>query len=144
MWLRYGVDINNTLVAIESTRSGKTNLGCPYCGNQLIAKKGRVKQHHFAHDGETCNLVIKREPRDLPSLPLYDALIKQDLRSHFKTVAINVLGTWSSRGNVEKYCKYKYSDFNHPIGSLTEYFQFVDPDINLAIIEIAFSNQRKQ
>ena len=54
--------------------------------------------------------------------------IKQDLRSHFKTVAINVLGTWSSRGNVEKYFKYKYSNFNHPIGSLTEYFQFVDPD----------------
>jgi hypothetical protein len=40
---------------------------------QAYCKKGRVKQHHFAHDGETCNLVIKREPRDLPSLPLYDA-----------------------------------------------------------------------
>jgi hypothetical protein len=25
MWLRYGVDTNNTLVAIEDTRSGKTN-----------------------------------------------------------------------------------------------------------------------
>ena len=73
MWLRYGVDANNTLVAIEDTRSGKTNLGCPYCGNKLIAKKGRVKQHHFAHDGETCNLIIKREPRDLPTLPLYDS-----------------------------------------------------------------------
>ena len=73
MWLRYGVDANNTLVAIEDTRSGKTNLGCPYCGNKLIAKKGRVKQHHFAHDDETCRMVIKREPRDLPTLPLYDA-----------------------------------------------------------------------
>lgn len=30
MWLRYGVDVNNTLVAIKDTRSGKTNLGCPY------------------------------------------------------------------------------------------------------------------
>lgn len=73
MWLRYGVDANNTLIAIEETQSGKTNLGCPYCGNQLIAKKGRVKQHHFAHKDETCNLVIKREPRDLPTLPLYDS-----------------------------------------------------------------------
>lgn len=73
MWLRYGVDANNTLVAIEDTRSGKTNLGCPYCGNKLIAKKGRVKQHHFAHNDETCRMVIKREPRELPNLPLYDA-----------------------------------------------------------------------
>lgn len=279
MWLRYGVDINNTLVAIEDTRSGKTNLGCPYCGNKLIAKKGRVKQHHFAHNDETCRMVIKREPRDLPTLPLYDAFdifltgkeleqlkklwhrhkshnngihslelmpaftrenlvkfnqylnsgvgrgayqftdlgkipvkalslsrfnfiqeplilqkltqleaavfsnqgmvlpepelsfcltdlriysaqlrkvllstlyylevkadrqilykigvttrpisqrlteIQRDLRSHFQTVAIFVLGTWANRGNVEKYFKYKYSNFNYPIGSLTEYFK---------------------
>lgn len=73
MWLRYGVDANNTLVAIEDTRSGKTNLGCPYCGSRLIAKKGRVKEHHFAHAHETCNLIIKREPRELPTLPLYDS-----------------------------------------------------------------------
>ncbi len=32
-----------------------------------------IKEHHFAHDGETCNLVVKREPRDIPRLPLYDA-----------------------------------------------------------------------
>lgn len=49
--------------------------------------------------------------------------IQRDLRSHFQTIAINVLGTWASRGNVEKYFKYKYSNFNHPIGSLTEYFK---------------------
>lgn len=284
MWLRYGIDTNNTLIAIEDVESGKTNLGCPYCGNKLIAKKGRVKEHHFAHNDETCRMVIKREPRELPTLPLYDSFdifltgkeleqlkkiwhrhkshnngihhlellpafarenlvkhnqhlnvcsgsgayeftdlgkipvgelslklfnsiqeplilqkltdleaaifdnqgrvlqqsellfrltdlriysaqlkkillstlyylevqadgqifykigvttrpiskrlveIQRDLRSHFQTVAINVLGTWSSRGNVEKYFKYKYSNFNYPIGSLTEYFQFVDLD----------------
>jgi hypothetical protein len=289
MWLKYGVDTNNTLVAIEDTRSGKTNLGCPYCGNQLIAKKGRVKQHHFAHNDETCRMVIKREPRDLPTLPLYDAFdifltgkeleqlkklwyrhkshnngihsleiipaftrenlvkhnqhlngysgsgayeftdlgkipvkalslklfnsvqeplilqkltdleagvfdnqgsvlpepelffrltdlriyvaqlrkillstlyylevqadgqilhkigvttrpiskrlaeIQRDLRSHFQVVAINVLGTWRERGNVEKYFKYRYSDFNFPIGSLTEYFRFVDSSDAIAV-----------
>lgn len=73
MWLRYGVDVNNTLVAIEDTRSGKTNLGCPYCGSRLTAKKGKVKEHHFAHNDETCCLVIKRDPRELPTLPLYDS-----------------------------------------------------------------------
>jgi hypothetical protein len=289
VWLRYGVDVNNTLVAIEDTRSGKTNLGCPYCGNQLIAKKGRVKQHHFAHNDETCRMVIKGELRDLPTLPLYDAFdifltgkeleqlkklwhrhkshdngihslellsaftrenllafnqhlnsgsgsgayqftdlgkipvgalslsrfnsvqeplilqkltaleanifnnqgtvlpepelsfcltdlriysaqlrkillstlyylevkadgqilykigvttrpisqriaeIYRDMRSHFQAVTIKVLGTWVHRGNVEKYFKYRYSAFNYPIGSLTEYFQFVDPDNTQAV-----------
>jgi hypothetical protein len=284
MWLRYGIDANNTLIAIEDTRSGKTNLECPYCGSRLTAKKGIVKEHHFAHNDGTCRIVIQREPRELPNLPLYDAfdifltgkeleqlkklwhrhkshnngihslevlpaftrenLVKhnqhlnvcngsgtyeftdlgkipvkalplsrfnfvqeplivqkltdlesaifnsqgivlpepelsfrltdlriysaqlrkillstlyylevqadgqmlykigvttrpiskrlaevyRDMRSHFQTVAINVLGTWSSRGNIEKYFKYRYSHFNYPIGSLTEYFKFVDPD----------------
>jgi DNA-directed RNA polymerase subunit RPC12/RpoP len=74
MWLRYGVDASNTLVAIENTQRGKTDLICPYCGSKLIAKKGRVKEHHFAHnDDETCRMVSKREPRDLPILPLYDS-----------------------------------------------------------------------
>ncbi len=73
MWLRYGVDGNNKLIEIENVASGKTNLICPYCGKALIAKKGKVKEHHFAHNGETCNLIIKRKPRDIPHLPLYDA-----------------------------------------------------------------------
>ena len=282
MWLRYGVDTDNQLIEIEDVASGRTNLICPYCGKTLIAKKGRIKEHHFAHDGETCNLIIKREPRDIPRLPLYEAfniflsgkeleqlkklwhrhkahdhgidrleilpaftrenlveqsqnvnagtgrkaykftelgqipvgtlplpvfnsvqepLIEQklahleaaifdnsgsvlpleelrvrltdlriycaamrkmllsnlyylrvqadgkilykigvttrsmsqrsaeiyrDLLSHYKVVAIEVLGTWANRGNVERYFKYRYSDFNYPIGSLTEYFRFAD------------------
>jgi len=73
VWLKYGVDANNTLVAIEEVQSGKTNLRCPYCVSNLIAKKGRVKEHHFAHNDETCRMVIKRDPRDLPTLPLYDS-----------------------------------------------------------------------
>lgn len=73
IWLNYGVDADNKLISIEDVASGKTNLICPYCGRALIAKKGLIKEHHFAHDGETCNLIIKREPRDIPHLPLYDA-----------------------------------------------------------------------
>ena len=73
MWLRYGVDAENKLVEVENVPSGRTNLICPYCASTLIAKKGKIKEHHFAHSGETCNLVIKREPRDILRLPLYDA-----------------------------------------------------------------------
>lgn len=73
MWLNYGIDVDNKLVAIADVAGGKTNLRCPYCGRASIAKKGKLKEHHFAHSDETCNLVIRREPRDIPYLPLYDA-----------------------------------------------------------------------
>ena len=282
MWLRYGVNANNQLIEIQDVTSGKTNLICPYCSKALIAKKGLIKEHHFAHSGETCNLVFKREPRDIPRLPLYDAFniflsgkeleqlkklwhrykthdngidrleilpaftrenlvetsqnvnagtgrkaykftelgevpvgalplalfnsvqeplieqklahleasifdnsgsvlpreelrvrltelriysaqmkrilqaglyylkvfvdgktlykigittrpmskrlaeIYQDLTSHYQKVEIEMLGTWAGRANVERYFKYRYCDFNYPIGSLTEYFKFAD------------------
>ncbi len=289
MWLNYGIDANNKLVAIEDVASGKTNLICSYCGKELIAKKGKIKEHHFAHSGETCNLVFKREPRDIPHLPLYDAfniflsgkeleqlkklwhrhkahdngidrleilpaftrenlvetspnisdatgrntyqftnlglipigvlplalfnplhesLIEQkltqletaiftnsgsvlprkelrfrltdlriycaqmrkvllsslyylkvqadgkilykigittrpmpkrlaeiyrDLRPHYQNIDIEVINVWAHRGNAEKYFKYRYADFNYPIGSLTEYFKFAAPDDTQAV-----------
>jgi hypothetical protein len=54
------------------------------------------------------------------------AEIYKDLRPHYKVVEIEVLGTWASRSNVERYFKYRYCDFNYPIGSLTEYFIFTN------------------
>ena len=278
-WLKYGVSVENLLVAIEDVCSGSTNLSCPYCRGALTAKKGRIKAHHFAHTNETCREVQQRKNRDLPTLPLYDqfniflsgkelehlqklwwrygcnnrkisrsnvlpaflqeelleyndfmgrgggyqftklgkipvgalsltlfnsvqeplllekldeledstaqaydsnsplpterlsdlriyraslqkillnnlyyleattadgqtfykigvtrrpieervAEVEQDLRSHFGIPArVEVLGTWTHRGNVEKYFKYRYARFNYPIGSLTEYYKFDD------------------
>ena len=289
MWLRYGVDAENKLVEVENVSSGRTNLICPYCAKVLIAKKGKIKEHHFAHDGTTCNLVIKRNPRDIPHLPLYDAFniylsgkeleqlkklwhrhkshengidrleilpaftkenlietlpninagtgrkayrftklgqipvgalplalfnrvqepltlqklahleaaifdnsgsvlpceelqvrltdlriycaamrkillanlyylkvladgqvlykigittrsidsrlgeIYRDLTSHYQKVEIEVINVWAYRGNVERYFKYRYGDFNYPIGSLTEYFRFASPDETQAV-----------
>lgn len=69
MLLRYGVNENNALVGIEGVSSGKTHLKCPYCGESLTAKKGRIKEHHFAHHGQTCLIVARGK---IPSLPLYD------------------------------------------------------------------------
>lgn len=272
MWLRYGVDADNSLVGIEDVPKGKSKLKCPYCGGGLTAKKGKIKEHHFAHTEETCHQVAKRD--EIPVLPLYDNFniqlsgneleqlkifwreyesqgyriprslaprrfvwlgllqevefaessdyeftklgqvpfgqlslmlfnevqepllleklsdfeqkafrasetnslflsdrlmdlrlyraqlknillnslyfleveadgktlhkigitkrpieerlveVERDLSSHFKRVSIKVLGIWSHRGNVEKYFKHRYQEFNHPIGSLTEYYQF--------------------
>lgn len=73
MWLKYGVSTSNALVLIEDVSSGKSDLTCLYCGGQLTAKKGKIKEHHFAHTGETCRPVTNRiTNRDFPSLPLYD------------------------------------------------------------------------
>lgn len=52
--------------------------------------------------------------------------IKADLRPHFGTVELIPLGTWAHRGNVEPYFKHRYRAFQHPIGTLTEYFAFSD------------------
>ncbi|MBE9193353.1 GIY-YIG nuclease family protein [Gloeocapsopsis crepidinum LEGE 06123] len=73
MWLRYGVDANNILVDVEDIASGKTQLICPYCGGKLTAKKGRIKEHHFAHTEESCQFMVVNKHRELPTLPLYDS-----------------------------------------------------------------------
>jgi len=73
MWLKFGVSSDNALVCIKDIPSGKTALTCLYCGGGLTAKKGRVKEHHFAHTQETCRPVAHRVAyRDFPALPLYD------------------------------------------------------------------------
>lgn len=54
--------------------------------------------------------------------------VQRDLKSYYKDVFINVLGTWLHRGNVERYFKYRYQEFNYPVGTLTEYFKFTDVD----------------
>ncbi|MEG3941435.1 GIY-YIG nuclease family protein [Microcoleus sp. S36b_A3] len=73
MWLKFGVAPSGELAGIDEVVRGKTNLACLYCGGSLTAKKGSVKEHHFAHTGETCKFVTARiKTKAFPSLPLYD------------------------------------------------------------------------
>ena len=73
MWLKYGVAPSGELAGIDEVVRGKTNLACLYCGGGLTAKKGSVKEHHFAHTEETCKPVSQRiKTKAFPSLPLYD------------------------------------------------------------------------
>lgn len=285
-WLVYGLDKDNVLIPIEETPKGKTSLKCPYCGGELTAKKGNIKDHHFAHTGETCRAVARRRDADIPTLPLYDHFnihlggkelaqlkwlwynygvdnrpifdvslslkragllewkerrptrtgfgcyeftklgkipvgalslmlfnevqeplirekleqleedaeeafifnktdlperltdlklyraqlrrillqslyyleiigngktfykigvttrpieeriteIKQDLSLHFRAINIKIQGVWEHRGNVEKYFKHRYEDFNYPIGTLSEYYFFDDPKDGKAVL----------
>jgi len=73
MWLKFGVAPSGELASIDEVARGKTNLACLYCGGGLTAKKGSVKEHHFAHTGETCKPVSQRiKTKAFPSLPLYE------------------------------------------------------------------------
>jgi len=49
------------LVDITSVESGLAcNCFCPSCGQQLVAKKGEIKEHHFAHyDSEECSGAVE-------------------------------------------------------------------------------------
>jgi hypothetical protein len=73
MWLKFGVAPDGELTSIDEVARGKTNLACLYCGGSLTAKKGSVKEHHFAHSEKTCKFVSQRiKSKAFPSLPLYD------------------------------------------------------------------------
>ncbi len=73
MWLKYGVAPSGELAGIDEVARGKTQLTCLYCSGGLTAKKGAVKEHHFAHTEETCKPVSQRiKTKAFPSLPLYD------------------------------------------------------------------------
>jgi len=73
MWLKYGLAPDGNLTGINEVARRKTNLACLYCGGSLTAKKGSVKEPHFAHTEETCKPVSQRiKTKAFPSLPLYD------------------------------------------------------------------------
>ena len=93
MWqLKYGINPEGELVTISEVASGKTNLVCPFCDRPLTAKKGKIKQHHFAHTGETCLRVRKGK---LPTLPLYDNFHLHLSAKHFQLLK----DLWREYGN---------------------------------------------
>jgi len=282
MWLKFGVAPSGELTSIDEVVRGKTQLTCLYCGGGLTAKKGSVKEHHFAHAGKTCKFVSQRiKTKAFPALPLYDnftiqlkgeeleqlkvlwkeygaqkrsipkdlvnfrwqlkgllesegdrcyqfthlgkipvgalplvlfnqvqeplllselmklegsvemaeaaglscleerradlliyraqlrrilvnslyflevkadghcfykigittrsieeriAEVQRDVRAHYSDVAVNLLGLWEHRGNVELYFKHRYKAFNYRIGKLTEYFVF--PDVKAVLNDL--------
>lgn len=53
MKLPFGI-YQGKFIHISEVNSGRTMVLCPYCQQKLMAKKGRIKRHHFAHDGVGC------------------------------------------------------------------------------------------
>ena len=53
MLLPYGKK-SGKFTHISEVPSGRTDLRCPYCDGDLLAKKGKRNAHHFAHVGKSC------------------------------------------------------------------------------------------
>lgn len=70
MFLSHGVNEQGELVSIHEVSPGRVPLSCPFCGQGLIAKKGSQKEHHFAHDGQTC--ADAKAILQMTGLPLFD------------------------------------------------------------------------
>ncbi len=62
VYLSLGKDTQGNFYHIDSQKSGKGDLSCPFCLCPLIAVKGKTKAAHFRHDGETCNESLNEIP----------------------------------------------------------------------------------
>lgn len=67
VYLSLGKDTQGNFHHIDSQKSGKSDLSCPFCLCPLIAVKGKTKAAHFRHDGETCNESLN----EIPQIPAW-------------------------------------------------------------------------
>lgn len=68
MFLTYGRNPQGDLVYISDAKRGAgCGLVCPYCAGELVARKGPILVHHFAHRGESCQPAVSSS-----LLPSYD------------------------------------------------------------------------
>lgn len=85
MWLEYGVNEEQKLISISEVKRGKTTLKCPYCQGELIAKKGKIKVHHFAHAGETCE-PSQNKNLHLPLFCRFNLVLNKDYLEHLSRI----------------------------------------------------------
>jgi predicted RNA-binding Zn-ribbon protein involved in translation (DUF1610 family) len=96
---------NGDLIHIQDAGRGKTGLTCPDCGAALIARKGAVKAHHFAHyDSEECvaagETALHREAKNLlmanPELLLPELMVLSERRLQKQIVRLDAIEieTW--------------------------------------------------
>lgn len=109
MFLTHGLNAYDELVPVEAVASGRTSLQCPYCRRGLIARKGRVKGWHFAHDGETCREVAQGNERI--SVPFYDRFDVGLSRRTFETLTAVRAGTYGNPKTLEKLGYVIYNQF---------------------------------
>lgn len=101
----FGLTPNGDLIHIQDAGRGKTGLTCPDCGAALIARKGAVKAHHFAHyNSEECvaagETALHREAKNLlmanPELLLPELMVLSERRLQKQIVRLDAIEieTW--------------------------------------------------
>ncbi len=72
MFLTYGRNHDSQLIHISEAEPGlNCGLTCPFCGEPLLARRGQVVAHHFAHHGPTCRPAVADVADLLPSYEGY-------------------------------------------------------------------------
>lgn len=91
IFLPYGLNNSEKIVHISEVESGQTELTCPFCDSNLIAKKGPRLTHHFSHAENTCRSLAKGELEDIvPVIPFYSDFFSNTL-SEAERRAVNIL-----------------------------------------------------
>ncbi|MHC5780112.1 GIY-YIG nuclease family protein [Aliivibrio fischeri] len=67
VYLSFGKNKQGNYYHVDSQKSGKGELLCPFCDCPLIAIKGQHKAKHFRHDGQTCNESLN----EIPQIPAW-------------------------------------------------------------------------
>lgn len=108
---------DNSIVSISEVESGlKCGCVCPACGEQLVAKKGKKRTHHFAHySGKNCSygyesslhlaakdILSKARKMTIPSVYVHfpDSYKKDELISKAKEIEIESVELERSFGSI--------------------------------------------
>lgn len=51
----FALDTNNRIVNIKDIDYPNDRYYCPFCHNEMIAKRGNIRQWHFAHKADKCS-----------------------------------------------------------------------------------------
>ena len=73
-FLTFGITSSGQWRSVYDVTSGRTELVCPWCKTRLIARKGNIKVHHFAHDGETCRIDEAVRQTQIPTFDTFELL----------------------------------------------------------------------
>lgn len=152
--LIYGLK-EEKLIHIDDVKNGiECGCVCPNCGERLIAKQGKINEHHFAHEAKECDITIAQETtlhimaKEILVKSKHIMLPQVILEDRFAFYTRNEYLMLESNKNDLYYQYRKYKNMFKKIDNVTveKYLDNIKPDIVLEIegkkllIEIAVTH----